>query len=152
MAKSAKEKNLEKALDFKNKLTEIINIIHDAQDINDIIINTRAKILDLLDAERITIYAVDARNQQVYSLFKEGDEVKEIRVARNNKSLVGYVAMTGQTLNIKNAYESDELARYHPELGFDSSWDEKSGFKTKQVLTCPIMYDKYLMGVLQLLN
>ena len=80
MAKSAKEKNLEKALDFKNKLTEIINIIHDAQDINDIIINTRAKILDLLDAERITIYAVDARNQQVYSLFKEGDEVKEIRV------------------------------------------------------------------------
>jgi adenylate cyclase len=95
MAKSAKEKNLEKALDFKNKLTEIINIIHDARDINDIIINTRAKILDLLDAERITIYAVDARSQQVYSLFKEGDGIKEIRVPRSNKSLVGYVALTG---------------------------------------------------------
>jgi type II secretory ATPase GspE/PulE/Tfp pilus assembly ATPase PilB-like protein len=152
MAKSAKEKNLEKALDFKNKLTEIINIIHDARDINDIIINTRAKILDLLDAERITIYAVDARSQQVYSLFKEGDGIKEIRVPRSNKSLVGYVALTGQTLNIKNAYDADELSRYHPELGFDSSWDQKTGFKTRQVLTCPIMYEKYLMGVLQLLN
>jgi type II secretory ATPase GspE/PulE/Tfp pilus assembly ATPase PilB-like protein len=65
---------------------------------------------------------------------------------------VGYVATTGQTLNIKNAYETDELVRYHPELSFDSSWDQKSGFTTKQVLTCPIMYDKYLMGVLQLLN
>ena len=61
MAKSAKEKNLEKALDFKNKLTEIINIIHDAQDINDIIINTRAKILDLLNAERITISSARER-------------------------------------------------------------------------------------------
>ncbi len=152
MAKSAKEKNLEKALDFKNKLTEIINIIHDAQDINDIIIDTRAKILDLLDAERITIYAVDARSQQVYSLFKEGDGIKEIRVPRNNKSLVGYVALTGQTLNIQDAYQADDLSRYHPELGFDSSWDQKTGFRTRQVLTCPIMYDKYLMGVLQLLN
>ena len=152
MAETAQGADLEEALDYKRKLTEIINLIHRADDITEIIVNVRPRILELLDAERITVYAVDARNQQVYSQFKEGDELKEIRVPRNTSSLVGFVALTGQTLNIKNAYEADELKAYHPKLAFDSSWDQKSGFSTRQVLTAPIMYEKYLMGVLQLLN
>jgi len=152
MGAVAEKADLEKALDFKDRLTGIINLIHGAEDISDIIINIRPKILELVDAERITIYAVDARNQQVYSQFKEGDEVKEIRVPRTTSSMVGFVALTGQTLNITNAYDADELKAYHPKLSFDSSWDEKTGFTTRQMLTTPIMYDKYLMGVLQLLN
>jgi type II secretory ATPase GspE/PulE/Tfp pilus assembly ATPase PilB-like protein len=152
MAQTAKKADLEKALDYKGKLTEIINLIHEAADITEIIVNVRPRILDLVEAERITIYAVDARNQQVYSQFKEGDELKEIRVPRNTSSMVGFVALTGQPLNIADAYDTDELKAYHPRLTFDSSWDKKTGFHTKQVLTAPIMYEKYLMGVLQLLN
>jgi type II secretory ATPase GspE/PulE/Tfp pilus assembly ATPase PilB-like protein len=39
------------------------------------------------------------------------------------------------------------------DLGFDKSWDEKGGgFRTKQVLTVPIFYKKYVIGVLQLIN
>jgi len=148
----SKEKDLQKALEFKNQLTEIINLIHETQDIAEIIVNLRPRILDLLDAERLSIYAVDAKNQQVYSLFKQGEEIKEIRVPRTSASMVGFVALTGQTLNIKNAYDAAELKGYHPELMFDSSWDQKTGFKTRQVLTTPVLYDKYLMGVLQLLN
>ncbi|HOX43292.1 MAG TPA: ATPase, T2SS/T4P/T4SS family [Myxococcota bacterium] len=145
-------KDLQKALEFKNQLTEIINLIHETQDIAEIIVNLRPKILDMLDAERLSIYAVDAKNQQVYSLFKQGEEVKEIRVPRTSSSMVGFVALTGQAINIRNAYDAAELKGYHPELKFDQSWDQKTGFKTKQVLTTPVLYEKYLMGVLQLLN
>ncbi len=152
MSAAAKTADLERELDYKKKLTEIINLIHEADDISEIILNVRPRILDLVEAQRITIYAVDAHNQQVYSQFKEGDEIKEIRVPRNTSSMVGFVALTGQTLNIADAYDSSELQAYHPKLSFDSSWDTKTGFKTRQVLTAPIMYDKYLMGVLQLLN
>ena len=143
---------LQKKLDFKDKLTEIIHLIHSAQDVAEIIVNTRSRMLDLLDAERSTIYAVDAKNQQVYSLYKEGDGIKEIRLPRNNQSLVGYAALTGQSLNIKNAYDEKELTSYHPELRFNSSWDQKTQFKTRQVLVTPILHEKYLMGVLQLIN
>ena len=145
--------DLRSELDFKNKLTEIINLIHEAQDIGEIIVNIRPRLLDVFDAERLTIFAVDAASQQVYSLFKAGDEIREIRVPRAGSSMVGFVALTGQTLNIADAYDAEALTIYHPDLAFDSSWDEKTGFRTRQVLTTPILYDgKYLMGVLQLLN
>ena len=46
-----------------------------------------------------------------------------------------------------------ELQGIHPSLLHDTSYDKRTGFKTKQVLTYPIVADnKYLMGVLQLLN
>ncbi|MEO8341772.1 MAG: ATPase, T2SS/T4P/T4SS family, partial [Nitrospirota bacterium] len=46
-----------------------------------------------------------------------------------------------------------ELQGVHPSLVHDTSYDKRTGFKTKQVLTYPIVADnKYLMGVLQLLN
>jgi hypothetical protein len=37
-------------------------------------------------------------------------------------------------------------------LKFDSSWDLKTGFKTKQVMAHPIIFQKYLLGVIQLIN
>ncbi|MBU4009740.1 MAG: Flp pilus assembly complex ATPase component TadA [Proteobacteria bacterium] len=38
------------------------------------------------------------------------------------------------------------------ELNFDKSWDKKTGFVTKQVLAFPIIFKKYLLGVIQLIN
>jgi len=144
--------SIQRALQFREKLTELINIIHKAQDVASIVLNLKQKLLDLLDCERVTIYAVDARTQQVFSLYKEGEEVKEIRVNRSQNSIVGFCALTGQTLNIKDAYDAAELKAYHPNLAFDGSWDQKTGFRTRQLLTVPILYEQYLMGVLQLLN
>ncbi len=143
---------LQAQLNFKEQLTDIINRIHGARDAAEILVEIGPKLSGLLGGERTTVYAVDARSQQIYSLYKEGEDLKEIRVPRASTSLVGHVAMTGQTITIRNAYDAAELSRYHPELRFDASWDKKSGFLTKQVLACPILYEKYLMGVLQVLN
>ncbi|MBI5526263.1 MAG: GspE/PulE family protein [Deltaproteobacteria bacterium] len=143
---------LQKELQYREKLTGLINLIHGSQDVSEIIVDLKPRLLELVDAERLTIYAIDAKTQQVFSLYKEGDEIREIREARGLGSLVGYCALSGQTLNIKDAYNPALLRTYHPDLKFDDSWDRRTGFRTRQVLTLPIPYQKYLMGVLQLLN
>ncbi|MBI5154917.1 Flp pilus assembly complex ATPase component TadA, partial [Candidatus Poribacteria bacterium] len=143
---------LQKTLQYREKLTELINLIHGSQDVAEIIVDLKPRLLELVDAERLTIYAIDAKTQQVFSLYKEGDEIREIRESRGMGSLVGYCALSGQTLNISDAYNPALLRAYHPQLKFDDSWDRRTGFRTRQILTLPIPYQKYLMGVLQLLN
>ena len=55
-------------------------------------------------------------------------------------------------MNVTNAYDTAELGALHPNLRFDSRWDKQTGFHTNQVLACPITFEKYLLGVLQLIN
>ena len=137
---------------YNESLKSITHQIHAAENIDDILINLKDSILSLFDSERITIYAVDHSKKEIYSKLKEGDEVKEIRLPISRESIAGYCATTGKIMSVKNAYDDDELARITPEIKFDKSWDMKTGFRTRQVLTAPFLYNKYLMGVMQLLN
>jgi len=143
---------LQRELQFSKKLNFITNKIHASKDIDDILINLRESILSLFDADRITIYVVDGINKEIVSRFKTGEEVSEIRVPINNKSLSGYSATSGKMVNIVNAYDNNELKQINPELSFDRSWDEITGYKTEQVLAAPIKFGKYLLGVVQLIN
>ena len=51
-----------------------------------------------------------------------------------------------------DAYDKNELIMINKELLLDGSWDEKIGYKTKQILSVPVFYKKYVIGVLQLIN
>jgi type II secretory ATPase GspE/PulE/Tfp pilus assembly ATPase PilB-like protein len=146
------ERVLEYQLQFQKKLNSITNKIHSAKDTNDILMNLQGDILGLFDADRITIYVVDGIRKQIVSRFKTGSETNEIRVPIANGSVAGYCAATGKVVNVHNAYDSQELTRIHPQLGFDKSWDTKIKYRTTQILAAPIMYNKYLLGVIQLIN
>lgn len=143
---------LQKELQFSKKLNFITNKINASKNIDDILINLRESILGLFDADRITIYIVDGANKEIVSRFKTGKETNEIRVPINNKSIAGYSARSGKIASIVNAYDNNELKGINPELTFDRSWDEKTGFRTRQVLVAPIKFNKYLLGVIQLIN
>ncbi|MFO7784709.1 MAG: ATPase, T2SS/T4P/T4SS family [Thermodesulfobacteriota bacterium] len=151
-AEAGREKNLEEQLQFQKRLNSITNKIHSAKDTNDILTNLQPEILSLFDADRITIYIVDGANKQIVSKVKSGDEVNEIRLPIAKESISGYCAATGKVVNIYNAYDQNELKRINSELRFDRTWDEKTGYRTKQVLAAPILYNKYLLGVMQLIN
>jgi type II secretory ATPase GspE/PulE/Tfp pilus assembly ATPase PilB-like protein len=146
------DKSLEEQLRFQKKLNHITNRIHAAKDTNDILLNLQHEILSLFDADRITIYMVDGIKKQIVSKFKTGSEVAEIRVPLGSGSISGYCAASGRLINITNAYDERELKTIHPDLTFDKSWDEKTGYKTTQVLAAPVSYNKYLLGVIQLIN
>ena len=66
----------------------------------------------------------------------------------NETMIAAFVALTGQTVNIKDAYEAK---------GFDFSgtkmFDEKTGYRSKSFLTVPLKnHEDEIIGVLQLLN
>ncbi len=143
---------LEGKLIIRKALQDITNRIHAAQNIKQILVDLKDGILALFNAHSITIYVVDRPRSEIYSMFLTGAQVKEIRVPISNKSIAGYVANTGKIINISDVYDKAELQNIDKELTFDSSWDKKSGFKTRQILGAPIYHDKMLMGVIQILN
>ncbi len=143
---------LEKELEYRKKLTSITNQINAADGIAQILLTLKDRILELLDCQRLTIYAIDTKNQELYSLQKIGEIQKEIRVPKSFSSISGFTALSRRTINIRDAYEASDLAQLHPNLKFDQRWDQQTGFRTQSVLATPIMFEKYLLGVLQLIN
>ena len=152
MTVQATSSSVERELEYRKKLSAITNQLNSAESISHILLTLAGKILELLDAERLTIYAVDTKNQELYSIQKIGDVPKEIRVPKSFASITGFTALARKTINIKDAYDAAELTRHHPNLRFDQRWDKQSGFRTKSVLAVPIVFEKYLLGVIQLIN
>ncbi len=144
---------LQQKIAYAEEVKRITNLIHSAKDIDQIILDLHKDILNLFDAEEVTIYAIDTDKKEIFSRAAHLDAIQEIRVPINEQSIVGFTAKYLRPVNIADAYNKTELANIHPALGHDSSWDKKSGFRTKQVLTYPILADnKYLMGAVQLIN
>lgn len=76
-------------------------------------------------------------------------EFTEITLPIRASSLVGYVALTGRALNIPDVYEIPQDAGY----GFDQSFDRRTGYRTRSVLTIPMKNrDNETIAVLQLIN
>ncbi|MBT8342394.1 MAG: Flp pilus assembly complex ATPase component TadA, partial [Desulfatitalea sp.] len=143
---------LKSEVEYRAKLQEIGNKINAARDLDEILFDLKDDITGLFLAERMTVYVVDGVKRELVSRFKSGHEIGEIRVAVNKSSLAGYAALTHKLLNIENVYDADELESIDENLKFDKSWDQKTGYRTKQVLVYPIIFQKYLMGALQMVN
>ena len=139
-------------VDAQQKLFQIINAIHSAKNVDEILIELKLSILELFNAALITIYTVDASKNEIHSKLKSGDAINEIRVPISATSVAGYVAMSQKMVIVEDVHDPKQLKRYHPDLSFDSSWDKKSGFKTKCMLVCPLMHKGRLMGIIQLVN
>jgi len=139
--------------EFAEHVKRIKNQIQAASDIDQILLDLHRDILSLFDAEDLTLFAVDTEKKEIFSKVPHMDTVQEIRIPITEQSLAGFCAKYLRPVNIADAYSQVELSAVHPSLLHDASYDKKTGFKTKQVLTYPIVADnKYLMGVIQLLN
>jgi len=145
-------KGLQLELAYKKKLVEITNLFNSAPSLSHILVNLKDKILELVGCDRVTIFAIDTKNQELYSLQKSGTDIREIRVAKSFASIAGFTALSRQPVRVTNAYDAAELAAVHQHLKFDARWDKSSGYKTKQVLAVPIVFEKYLIGVMELIN
>src|SRR5947208_12939752 len=114
MATRAVADTAQRELSYRKRLIEIANMINSAASIQDILVDIKDKVLDLVEGDRVTIFALDTKNQELFSLFKAGPEVKEIRVPKTFGSIAGFSALSRRTANVKNAYDASELARLHP--------------------------------------
>ncbi len=146
------ERSLKRQLEYQKRVNSITNKIHSARDTNDILMNLKEEILSLFDADRITVYVRDISKKEIVSMLKSGAEVNEIRVPINTESIAGYCAFSKRVVNVSDVRNIKELRGISPELKFDRSWDQKTGYITIQVLAAPIIYNERLLGVLQLIN
>ncbi len=144
---------LQQKVEYAESVKRITNQIHAASEVDEILLDLHNDILGLFDAEELTLYAVDTEKKEIFSKMPHLDSIEELRLPISEQSLAGFAAKYLRPVNITDAYNQQELSKMHPSLMHDSSWDKKSGFRTRQVLTYPIVADnKYLMGVIQLVN
>ena len=67
----------------------------------------------------------------------------------SKKSIAGYVAITGQTLNIENVYDLPETVPYD----FNPEFDLRNDYVTRSMLVVPMKDTQgQILGVLQLIN
>jgi type II secretory ATPase GspE/PulE/Tfp pilus assembly ATPase PilB-like protein len=137
---------------YRTRLQKICNKINAAANLDEILIDLKDDITSLFEAERITVYVVDENKHQLVSRFKSGNDIEEIRIPISANSIAGWCAVKNTVINIKDAYNSKELARIDPKLRFDDRWDLKTGFRTRQILARPIGFRNQLLGVIQLMN
>ncbi len=101
------------------------------------------QIQNALGADRCTVFLYDKEKKELWSKVALGLEKEEIRFSID-KGLAGHVLKTGETVNIKNAYEN---------LYFNKEIDLKTGYKTKNILCMPIRnLTHQILGVFQVLN
>ena len=144
---------LQPKAEYAEHVKRITIQINAATDLDQILLDLHKDILGLFDAEDLTLFAFDSEKKEIFSKVLHLDGVQEVRIPISEQSLAGFCAKYLRPVNIADAYNMAELQSIHPALLHDTSYDKSTGFKTKQVLTYPIVADnKYLMGVLQLLN
>jgi adenylate cyclase len=100
---------------------------------------------DLMKADRSTLFLLDRDTNELWSKVAtaDGHGVMTIRIPAN-RGIAGYVASTGQCLNIPNAYEDPR---------FDPTTDRRTGYLTRNILCMPVFNSSgALIGVTQLIN
>ncbi len=95
------------------------------------------------DADRGTVYLLDSIKNELWSKVLGGENMIEIHLPLG-KGIAGYVAQTGETINIPDAYNDP---RFNPDV------DKRSGYRTRNMLCMPMKNkDGKIIGVFQLLN
>ena len=103
------------------------------------------ELVETIGAERGAIFLIDEQTQELVSRVLAEDEriLREIRV-KIGDGIAGHVAVTGEVLNIEDAYQDRRFQR---------GIDEMTGFRTGTVLTAPMRNPQgKIIGVVQLLN
>ncbi len=152
VAKQTRLQLLKSEVVYRARLQKICNRINAAANLDEILIDLKDDMTSLFAAERITVYVIDGTKRELVSRFKSGDDIAEIRLPVSGSSVAGWCAYKKTPLNIRNVYNEKELAAIDPDLKFDKSWDEKTGFITRQILAYPIIFKNYILGVIQLIN
>jgi HD-GYP domain-containing protein (c-di-GMP phosphodiesterase class II) len=144
------------------RLREIIRLdteLSTVQDLDILLERMLTEARKILSADAGTIYIKD-KNDLVFSYAQNATLQKKLppgqkliystfRVEISKKSISGYVAATGEYLNIPDVYRIHTTSPYQ----FNSSYDRVSKYKTTSMLTVPLQNNRGdILGVLQIIN
>lgn len=146
---------IDTSLNFTEHLRSVIDRIHAAENIDEIILEVSRDICEVFDADRLTIYTVSGDRASLVSRIKIGlDSYQDLKLPINEQSIAGFVALHRKIVNFKDVYDRNELRGQGEYLRFLQEVDKRTGYRTKQMLVAPVSStsDNDLLGVVQLIN
>lgn len=126
--------------------------VGDSQFSEDSLLSLTNNLKLLFNCEEATLFALDIGKRELFTKNFDQDGFPEIRLKISVKNIAGFVAATGKPLNIKNVKDPLELSQYHPQLSYDSSWDQKLNKNTTSMIVVPLPFNKKLVGVMEVIN
>ncbi|XP_067846970.1 cGMP-specific 3',5'-cyclic phosphodiesterase [Heptranchias perlo] len=137
-----------------SRLLELVKDISSHLDVTALCHKIFLHINEVIAADRYSLFLVheDSSNEKflVSRLFDVAEGSTPEEASNNcirlewNKGIVGYVAATGEPLNIKDAYKDPR---------FNAEIDQITGYKTQSILSMPIKNHKEeVVGVAQAIN
>jgi signal transduction histidine kinase/CRP-like cAMP-binding protein len=130
-------------LEKLHKLIDAAKIVNSSVNLDTVLELMLDTAIKSTDADRGTLYMVDHDANTLWSRMHHGETVGEIRLPVG-KGIAGYVAQTGETVNIEDTYT-------HPY--FNPEIDQRTGYHTHSMLCMPIRNkEKKILGIIQLLN
>jgi K+-sensing histidine kinase KdpD len=142
-----KRAQLEDALRRESRIAQALREVGAAlgpsEELDDVLELVLDKTQVLLECERATLFLLDEKTGDLVSRIVGGGQVRSVRL-RVGYGIAGYVAKTGKSLRIRDAYADPR---------FESEWDRLTGFRTKSMLATPLRnHLGASIGVIQVLN
>jgi len=142
--------------DLIEKLLDIGAALSSAQDLGELLNLILSKSREITYSDAGSVYLVDHSHETSKLLFKVAQNgskprlsFKEFSLPLTDKSLAGYVAITGQSLNLSDAYDLPSDVPYQ----LDTSFDRDINYRTCSVMVLPMQNRQgETIGVLQLIN
>ena len=146
MRKASKQPTKAELESRVNRLYRCLDVgkaINSETDLERLLQLVMAETTRLMDADRSSLFLLDRERGELWSRVAQGMESREIRFPMD-RGVAGYVATTGETLNIPDAYQDP---RFNPEV------DKKTGYRTQSILCLPVVNNRReIVGVIQVLN
>ncbi len=144
----------EKALGLVETFIEFIEQSAD-QSLRSLSARVLRKCRDLTGAEAGTVFVLSGkgRKRELHAVASQNDVIRtparSFTVPVNTDSIAGYVATTGETVFVDDAYAIPQDRPYH----FNPTFDQRTGFRTRSILGFALGgFEGRVVGVVQLIN
>lgn len=112
-----------------------------------------SKIRRMLHAEAASLFLFDEKKNELRFSHVQNEKLqmpwKEFSLPLDENSIVGATAVRKSIIHLSDVYQIPE----HETFKFNSSFDEKTGYRTKSLLSLPLMKTNgELVGVVQIIN
>lgn len=136
---------IKKALSNHKYYTALLAVAQELSsvlDTNTLVRKVMTKAQTFIGADRCSLFIVDKIRGGLWSMVAHG-ATGRIHIPEG-EGIAGYVAQSGETLNIPDAYQ-------YPK--FNSAVDKQTGYRTKSILCVPIRnHDGKIIGCTQMIN
>lgn len=148
-------KQAERRSAFFRQLLALAEKVRAAEKVEAVVTGMVGDICALFGCDRLTLYVVSPSKTAIETRVKTGmDSFKDFSLPIAHSSIAGHVALTRRAYNIADVYDENELRAHSRDLRFLDKVDRRLGYRTREMITAPIVNARTgeLLGVLQLIN